>query len=194
MKSKEPMLEPKRSDKAAAAYAEFMKGLSMVQQMEVNPSIFLELQSQIRFPHGILSAVECIKPRSRKSVTFTNMSLKPYFQPLDAHHTGGEVKGDSKEENAARAKRATWERIMKDREAAETTYRFWEKLKYRAQYFNTTSTDANNPLKKAGVNRSRKIIGSSLHQRSLKPTPTFLFIRQHAMQESEATAWPRFLA
>jgi hypothetical protein len=40
MKSKEPMLEPKRSDKAAAAYAEFMKGLSMVQQMEVNPSIF----------------------------------------------------------------------------------------------------------------------------------------------------------
>jgi hypothetical protein len=35
MKSKEPMLEPKRSDKAAAAYAEFMKGLSMVQQMEV---------------------------------------------------------------------------------------------------------------------------------------------------------------
>lgn len=97
-----------------------------------------------------------LKPRRRKSVTFTNMSLKTYFQPLDSHHTGGEVKDDSKEVNATRAKKATWERIMKDRAAAETTYRFWERLKYRAQYFNAPSTDPKNPLKQPQVNRSRK--------------------------------------
>ena len=55
MKSNEKMLEPKRSDKAAAAYAEFMKGLSMVQQMEVNPSNFFELASPIRFPTPVYS-------------------------------------------------------------------------------------------------------------------------------------------
>jgi hypothetical protein len=33
--SLEKMTEPARGDKAKAAYADFMKGLSMVQQMEV---------------------------------------------------------------------------------------------------------------------------------------------------------------
>ncbi len=101
-----------------------------------------------------MECIEAAAPQEKRNIT--NLSLKTYFQPLDSHHTGGEVKLDSKEENAKRAREATWERIMKDREAAETTYRFWEKLKYRAQYFNTTASDPNNPLKKAGVNRSRK--------------------------------------
>ena len=101
-----------------------------------------------------MECIEAAEPQEKRNLT--NLSLKTYFQPLDSHHTGGEVKSDSKEVNATRAKKATWERIMKDREAAETTFRFWEKLKYRAQYFNTTASDPKNPLKKAGVNRSWK--------------------------------------
>ena len=82
-------------------------------------------------------------------------------QPLDPNHTG--VKAKPKDGNAdlklakdaikQRDRKAQWERLMSDRAAAVSTYRFQERLKFRAANFNAPVDSANSPVKKAGVCR-----------------------------------------
>ena len=56
-----------------------------------------------------------------------------------------------KDANKQRGKRALWERLISDRAAAVYTYRFQERLKFRAKAFNAEPGSAGDPVKKAGI-------------------------------------------
>ena len=82
------------------------------------------------------------------------------MQPLDDNHTGAKAtpKKDAdsklaKDANKQRARKAQWERFISDRAAAVSTYRFQERLKYRAAKFNAAPGSAEDPVKKPGINR-----------------------------------------
>lgn len=82
------------------------------------------------------------------------------LEPMDASKTGAAVKpkkGEDgkliKDANKQRSQKATWERLISDRAAAESTYRFNERLKYRAENFNFVSPDQRDPMRKPGILR-----------------------------------------
>ena len=81
------------------------------------------------------------------------------LQPLSPEHTGASVQPSSgedgklvKDSNKQRARKAQWERLISDRAAAETTYRFQERMRYRAENFNDTA-EGKEPLRKPGILR-----------------------------------------
>lgn len=139
----EPMSEPERGQFGKQAYWDFIKGLKSIQQLEVRAdtaaSVFLVLWK----------GAFCV------DLDLTSV----HFQPLSPEHTGASVKPSSgedgklvKDSNKQRARKAQWERLISDRAAAETTYRFQERMKYRAEYFNDTG-DGKEPLRKPGILR-----------------------------------------
>ena len=82
------------------------------------------------------------------------------MQPLDDVHTGAKAAPTkdadlklAQDANKQKSRRATWERVISDRAAAVSTYRFQERLKYRAEHFNDPPDSPDNPLRKPGINR-----------------------------------------
>jgi hypothetical protein len=59
-----------------------------------------------------------------------------------------EDKAALKEQNALRGKKASRERIISDRAAAESTWKFQERIKFRASHFNN---EEHNPLDVPGI-------------------------------------------
>lgn len=91
--------------------------------------------------------------------TLTGLHDVSLLQPLSPEHTGAQLKPASgedgklvKDSNKQRARKAQWERLISDRAAAEATYRFQERLKYRADNFNEHG-GSNEPLRKPGILR-----------------------------------------
>mmetsp|Transcript_66619 Transcript_66619/g.108099 ORF Transcript_66619/g.108099 Transcript_66619/m.108099 type:complete len:499 (+) Transcript_66619:91-1587(+) len=82
------------------------------------------------------------------------------LEPLDDTKTGAAVKAKAgedgkllKDANKQRGRKALWERIISDRAAAESTYRFQERIKFRAANFNNSGSSADDPMKKPGLLR-----------------------------------------
>ena len=82
------------------------------------------------------------------------------MQPLDDVHTGAKAAPQkdadlklAQDANKQKSRKATWERLISDRAAAVSTYRFQERLKYRAEHFNKAPDSPDNPVRKPGINR-----------------------------------------